>query len=107
MTTASSCQKTVRIAFSITELVARQHLLQEVVDELGIGLPLGRLHHLADEEAEDLLLAGPVLGELRRGSSPMTSAIVCGQGALVGDLDEPLLLDDRLRASCRSGTSPR
>ena len=44
----------------------RELLLQQLVELRRVGLAAGGLHHLADEEAEQLVLAGAVLGELAR-----------------------------------------
>ncbi len=59
----------------------------------GFALPLARLHHLADEEAEDLLLAAAVLLDLAGvGGDDLVDDLL--DGAAVGDLLEALLGDD-------------
>src|ERR1700749_3500561 len=45
---------------------AAQLAPQQLVELRRIGFAARRLHHLADEESEELVLAGAVLGELRR-----------------------------------------
>src|ERR1700727_658363 len=45
-------------------LSSAQLLLQELIQLARIGLAAGGLHHLADEEPEQLFLAGAVIGEL-------------------------------------------
>src|SRR5581483_8955669 len=73
-----------------------QLLLQQLIELRGISLPLGRLHHLPDKEPKQLVLARPILGELPRilGHDVFNGAFDSG---VVGDLLEPLLLDDGIR----------
>src|SRR5690606_36488669 len=72
---------------------ALQLLLQELVHLRRIGLAAGRLHDLADEVAEELLLAGAVLLELLRVlREHLVDRLLDRAG--VGDLLEPLALDD-------------
>src|ERR1044071_1866760 len=75
---------------------AGQLLLQQVVELRGICLAAGGLHDLADEEAEQLVLARAVIGELAR---ILRHDLVDGllDGAGVGDLLEALRLDDGVR----------
>ncbi len=67
--------------------------LSRSLTSCGLALPLVSLHHLADEEGKELVLACPVLGELRR---VFRHGLLDGlyDGPLVGDLGEALLLDD-------------
>ena len=59
----------------------------------GIGLALGRLHHLADQEPEGLLLAGAVLRDrLRVGGEHLADGRV--DRVLVVDARQPFALDD-------------
>src|SRR5262245_14288055 len=66
---------------------------QELVDLLRVALALRRLHDLPDEEAEQLVLAGAVLGDL---AGILAHHLVDGgdDGRLVGYLCQPLLGDD-------------
>src|SRR3546814_11989211 len=43
---------------------ARELFLQQAIQSIRIGLALRRTHGLADEEAEQLVLAGAIFGEL-------------------------------------------
>jgi len=43
---------------------ATEFLLQQLIQLCGIGLARGRLHDLANKEPEQLLLAGPIVGQL-------------------------------------------
>src|SRR3970040_1241151 len=43
-----------------------QLALQHLVELRRVGLAVGGFHHLANEEAEELVLARAILGELRR-----------------------------------------
>src|SRR5271165_7590075 len=82
------------------QAVADIHLgqlgLQELVELSGVRLAAGRFHDLADEESEQLVLAAAIVGEL---------LWVCGDDRIyhaldrsgVGDLLEPLGLDDGVR----------
>ena len=51
----------IALPYSAVEALADRGL-----DERGVGLAAGRLHDLADEEADRLDLAGPVVGDGRR-----------------------------------------
>src|ERR1017187_8476208 len=46
------------------QLISAEFFLQQFIELLRIGLPAGRLHHLAHKIAEEIGLAGPVLIEL-------------------------------------------
>ena len=46
------------------ELLARELFLQQFIDLRRIGLALGRLHGLADQRVERLVLAGAVLRDV-------------------------------------------
>src|SRR5487761_549072 len=72
-------------------------LLEQLVQLSWIGLALCRLHHLPDEEAEELVLAGAVVGEPPRvpGHYFFDGAL---DGAGIGDLPEALRLDDGVGA---------
>ncbi len=70
-----------------------QLLTEELVDDLGIRLPAGLLHHLADEEAEQALLAAAVRLDL------------AGVGGEDG-VDERLELATCRRSRPRRGTRP-
>src|ERR1700682_6139213 len=70
---------------------------QQVVELRRIRLALGGLHDLADEETEELVLAGPIVGELfRLGRDDRVDDSLDGRG--VGDLFQAPLLDDVVRA---------
>ncbi len=43
---------------------AAQFFLQDFINHAGVGLAAGRLHHLADEKADQLALAGLILFDL-------------------------------------------
>src|ERR671931_275995 len=75
--------------------------LQQLARDLRVGLPLRSLHHLADEEAEERLLARAVRRELLRvrGEDVRHDPLDLGG---VAQLGESLLLDDRLRALARA-----
>jgi hypothetical protein len=78
-------------------LLARaQPAPQDLAHLGGIGLAGGRLHHLADERVEGLLLAGAVvLHEFRlRGDHLVDGRL---ERARVRDLLQPALVDDRVR----------
>src|SRR4030095_8742135 len=66
---------------------------QPLVDDARIGLALHRLHHLADEEAEQRLLAALVLGDLVR-IRRQHFIHRCIDGAGVARLLEPPFFDD-------------
>src|SRR5688572_32655311 len=75
---------------------ARELLLEQLVQLRGVRLAAGGLHDLADEDAEQLVLARTVVGEL---AGILRHHLVDGllDGAGVGDLLEALRLDDRIR----------
>src|SRR5215207_2306456 len=73
------------------EKLGVERLLQELVDDLGVGLAAGRLHHLADEPAEQRGL-GLVGRELPRiGVDHRLDGGLDGAG--VGDLLQAAFLD--------------
>src|SRR5260370_11152580 len=74
-----------------------QFSLQQLVELRRIRLALGGLHDLADEETEELVLAGPIVGEsFRIGGNDGVDYSLDGAG--VGDLLQAPLLDDFVRA---------
>ena len=77
-----------------------ERLLQKLVDDLGVGLAAGRLHHLADEPAEQrgLGLVGRDL--VRVGVDHRLDGGLDGAG--VGDLLQAALLDQRAPGPCPS-----
>src|ERR1700742_4663556 len=81
----------------LSGLSATELLLQQLVESSRIRLALRGLHDLADEEAEQLVLARPIVGELPRvGSHDGLDSLL--DRRLVGDLFQALLLDDRVGA---------
>src|SRR3546814_14860731 len=81
---------------------ARELFLQQAIQSIRIGLALRRTHGLADEEAEQLVLAGAIFGEL----AGILRHHVVDRGddrGLVGDLHQALGIDDVVeigRGSC-------
>src|SRR6185437_4523746 len=72
---------------------SRQLLAQSLIEQRRIGLALRRLHDLADEEAEQLLLAAAILGDLvRLRRHDRGDRRVDGAG--IGHLAQSPLLDD-------------
>src|ERR1700688_3242988 len=69
---------------------------QQVVELRRIRLALGGLHDLADEETEELVLAGPIVGKLSRigGDNGVDDSL---DGPRVGDLLQASFLDDVVR----------
>src|SRR5258706_6869064 len=84
-----------KAAISIAQL-----LLQESVHHRRVPLALHLAHHLADEEADEVLLSALVLSHLvGAGGDDLVDG--GGDGAFVGDLGEALVADHlrRLRAA--------
>src|SRR6516164_3819858 len=77
---------------------ARELLAQQLVELGGVGLALRRLHHLTDEEAEQLVLAGAVLLELTRILGNRLVDRTLDRGS-IGDLPEATLIDDGVRVA--------
>src|SRR6185437_2840312 len=71
---------------------AAQLAAQELVELRGVRLAAGSLHHLADEETEQLVLAGAILGELRR-ALRHNLLDRSRDGGAVGDLAQALRFD--------------
>src|SRR5690606_31285519 len=69
---------------------------QQLVDDARAGLAAGGLHHLPDEESQQLCLPRAVLRDRTRvrGDDLLDGG---GNRALVADLRKPLRLDDRVR----------
>src|SRR5712691_12603482 len=80
-------------------VTSAERLLQKLVDDLGIGLAAGRLHHLADEPAEQSGLG--LVGRDLAGVGIDHGLDGGLDGAGVGDLLQPALLDPRRRILAR------
>src|SRR3569832_452111 len=75
---------------------AGEALFENAVDRSRIRLALALLHHLADEEAEQLVLARAIFGDLVGGGRE--HAVDDGNdGAFIGHLHEAFALDDGAR----------
>src|SRR5216683_2346681 len=70
---------------------------QQIVELRRVRLALGGLHDLAGKEAEELVVAGPIVGKLFRigGDDGVDDSL---DGAGVRDLLQTPLLDDIVRA---------
>src|SRR4029077_11551372 len=77
--------------------LAAKLLAQKLVELSGIGFSAGCLHDLADEEAEERVLVGAELRELRR---VLRHHLLDGalDGGTVGDLAQPLGFDHGIGA---------
>src|SRR4029077_13231215 len=74
--------------------LSRELFLQELVDQRRVRLALGCLHHLADEETEQLVLSGAIFADFV--GLRLHHGLDCGlDGAGVGHLLETALLDER------------
>ncbi len=85
---------------------AGELLLQDIVDDLGIGLAAHRLHHLTDEEAEQFVASAAILRELGGLGGDDLLAGLCDR-AFIGNLREPEISDRRFGAFARWYTSLR
>jgi hypothetical protein len=56
-----------------SSVASAQRLLEEVVDDAWIALALHRLHRLADEEAEQLVLTAAIFGDWQYGGAGRTA----------------------------------
>src|SRR5215203_136904 len=73
--------------------ISAERLLQQIVDHAGIGLAAHRLHRLADEETEQLVLAAAIFGDLI-GIGGHYSGDHCVDRAGVRGLLHATILDD-------------
>src|SRR6187431_1017539 len=80
---------------------AAELFFEDAIDRGRVRLALALLHHLSDEEAEELVLARAVLGHLL-GVSGDDAVDHLDDRAFVGHLHEALAVDDRARVVRRA-----